>query len=171
MAVILPNNGRPRSVMNITSDSANITTSIVVVEDDAMSLTLYIDDIQTGTRLDIIVEEIGDSPDNVITVYSFPQITKPKETPICVILPVGGNIRITATYTGSIEFELNAKAVSAAAVVDFNIQTVSLELTPEDISYRNNHLEELGRISKLLYVILNHQRVITGIESDNEGDF
>jgi len=40
-----------------------------------------------------------------------------------------------------------------------------------DILFKSTNLDTLNRIAKLLYVILNHQRQITGIESDDEGDF
>lgn len=41
----------------------------------------------------------------------------------------------------------------------------------EEKAYRQAVLMELGRISTILQVILNHQRLITGVESENEGDF
>ena len=40
-----------------------------------------------------------------------------------------------------------------------------------DAVFRQELMSNLHHITTLLQVMLNHQRVITGIESDNEGDF
>ena len=41
----------------------------------------------------------------------------------------------------------------------------------ETQAYRSEVTSSLAKIATLLQAILNHQRVITGIESSNEGDF
>ena len=58
-------------------------------------------------------------------------------------------------------------------ITDRNIEGIALSSSEklEEKAHRQAVLMELGRISALLQVILNHQRVITGIESENEGDF
>lgn len=58
-------------------------------------------------------------------------------------------------------------------ITDRNIEGIAPSATEklEEKAHRQAVLMELGRINTLLQVILNHQRVITGIESENEGDF
>jgi hypothetical protein len=83
-------------------------------------------------------------------------------------LLAAGKLRLAVYYTGSAEFEFTAKGIESASVVD-NIQPVIIELTNEDKKYRTEHIDLLCSIDNKLKAILNHQRLLTGMEKD-EGD-
>ena len=168
-AVILPSNGRPRNIMNVVASDRGETSLTVVPEHDAMSLTCYVDSVSTGSTLDVNIYILGDIDGNSKLIGSFPQVVQARAEPLTVILPANGNIKIIASYTGAATFEINGKAVSSASLVEQNTQNVNVIASQDDKMYRDGITNSLNNINKVLNLILNHQRFITGVEHE-QGD-
>lgn len=123
--------------------AAGTTEVEVVPEDDALSLTLYIDQFTSGT-LDIVVYEIGNSPNNYRTLYTFEQKIAPSTESETVIITTGGRVKVVATYTGSMEFEIHGKATSTTSLkvigaenadtFQYDVDTTAVELITTGIS-------------------------------------
>ncbi len=166
MTVTLPSTGKPRSILNVTDTVRNSKSVDVVVEGDAASLTLYVGSLGQGVYLDVKVEQLGDASNNNTIIYRFPQVSSTGIEPISTSLLSKGRWRITAEYTGSIDFEIYGKTLSASALLESNLFSVEVSTTAEDRSYRENHLQLLSNIVEHLERILNHQRYITSLEID-----
>lgn len=165
-AVILPSNGRSRQIFDINASASGKSIQDIVVENDSITLTCYADSLANNASLNITIEEIGNNAGNVRLLKRTTTIIKASEVPSTETLPVSGIVRITAEYSGAVVFEIHARAVSAAASNAITTQPVELQLTSDDILYRNRQISLLCQIHDKLETILNHQRQITGLEDD-----
>ena len=169
MSVILPSNSRTKSVMDITATARGTSITEVVVENDAASLTLYVDSLGPGQCIDVVVKEVGNNSKNRKTVAEFSRVTNLIQVPETIIVPANAKLEVIASHTGAAVFEIHGRSVSGARLTD--TKSVSVVIDDPEKAFRKEVLSSLGHIATLLQLILNHQRIITGVESENEGDF
>lgn len=169
MSVTLPSTGKTKEIFNITATAAGSSICPVVVENDAISLTCFVVSMGSGDTLDIIVEETGNSGLNNKIIHRFPQADRALANPQSIVLAVGGVLKFTAEYTGEVTFELRGRAVSGASVSA--TQPVEIVTTQKDDKFRAAMLCELNKINNSLEVLINHHRVITGIETERGDTF
>ena len=166
MAVILPNNGRPRAILNKTEAATTTSIEEVVVENDAISLTYYIDSLSTDTYLTILIEEIGDTSTNTRVLFESPRIAAVTKEPTNLIFIVPGRIRITVFHTGAADFEITGKSMNASAVPDVVQVVTDRQLQDEAESHRSYDM-----IIQLLTKINNHLRIASGIDDSDTDTF
>jgi len=153
--------------MNIVSTGIGKSTMAVVVENDSLSLTVYVSSIGQSV-LDIVVYEVGLHDDNKRVLRRLPQYDRAQGDPKNFIIPTGGRIEIEATYNGSVSFEIHGKAVSAYAHSE---REVPLPAEGELEHWASNK-QLLIDINDNLRKMNNHLRVITGLEAEaTDGDF
>lgn len=166
--ITIPTN-RVKNVLDVSAPSAGSDSVIVNVEDDGVILTAYASSLQAGAQVYINVESIGDGISNLEQLGEFPLILN-SGIPYMLKINVAGNIQITATYTGQASFEIRGKAVSGSAI-DSEAMPVKLELTDEDRQQQRDMVILLSKNNDLLTKILNHHRLITGIEGEIGEEF
>lgn len=167
MSVTLPSTGKTRSIFDLVATSAGSKVCEVVVENDAVAVTCFVVSLGSGDVLDITIEETGNSPLNSKLVHRFPQASRALSNPQSMVIPVGGALKFTATYTGAVTFEMRGRAVSGASITA--VQEVELVTTEADKLYRESVLCALDNMNNSLEKIVNHSRVITNIE-EGKGD-
>jgi len=171
MAVTLPDVGKTKSVFSVVDTVAGKASTTVTVENDAVIFTCYVTSLEADATLNILVEEIGDAPNNTIVLARLPQVSRALANPQSISLPVGGVLRLTAEYTGSVNFEMRGRAISGAALGNTSTQSVQVVTSEADNLYRESVLCSLDNIYNTLQRILNHQRMITNIEEDKGNEF
>ena len=163
-AVILPENGRSRQILDINESIAGKIIRDVVIEKDAVSLTCYTASLQPGASIELTIEYIGNHPDNRRVLQRIGPISQAGGLPITERFNVPGTLRITAEFTGAVIFDLQGRAITGSAAIIDTVQNVSIVTTDEDRIYRQQHISELHSIHETLEAILNHQRLITRAE-------
>lgn len=166
--VTIPTN-RVKNVLDVVATSAGSDSVVVNVEDDGVILTAYASSLDEEAQIYIIVENIGDGTDNVELIEEFPLIVQ-SGVPHQLSIPVSGNIRITANYNGAASYEIRGKAVSGSAL-NSKATPVKVELTETDIQNQRDIVLQLRKIDATLNRILNHQRLITGVEAETGEEF
>jgi hypothetical protein len=169
MSVILSNNGRSRELFNLQETSRGKLVKDVIVENDALQITCFVAAIEANENLSIIIEQVGNNSENIKLINRLPIINKPSEEPYTDTFNIGGPVRITVEFTGSVTFDMTARAVSGSVAAIDRVQNVALSLTQDDKIYRQEHINSLCKIVELLETILNHQRYITNLNKD-KGD-
>jgi len=169
MAIILSDNSRSRELFNLQSTARGKIIKEVIVENDALQLTCFVASLAKGANLSIVIEQVGNNAENVKLLHRFQIIDKVSDVPSTDIYDIGGVVRITVEYTGAITFDMTGRAVSGAVATLSSTQDVSISLTDEDKTYREEHLQLLCKILDIQETILNHQRAITNLEKD-KGD-
>lgn len=169
MSVILSNNSRSRELFNLQETSRGKLVKDIIVENDALQITCFVAAIEAGSNLSIVIEQVGNNSENIKLISRLPVIDKPSDEPYTDTFSVGGPIRITVEFTGSVTFDMTARAVSGSVAAIDRVQNVALSLTNDDKIYREGHTTLLCRVVELLETILNHQRYITNLNKD-KGD-
>ena len=166
MSVTLPNSGKTRAIFDLSEATKGKTVCDVVVENDSIAITCYVTSLGSDQTLDVLIEEIGNDPRNVKLIHRFPQVARSRGNPQSVSLPVGGVLRFTAEYSGAVDFEMRARAISGGALVQGSTQLISSVESDDDKVYREQIICLLTENNVLLGTILNHQRLITNINQD-----
>lgn len=169
-AIVLPSNGRPKQIIDIENCTSGRKIQDIVVENDAISLTYYVAELSNNGSVSIKIDEIGHNGENIRTISEDPALTRITDVPINKILLVGNKLRLTVAYSGSTTVDISARAVSAsAALLDGRKQTVIIEPTDYQREIDGNTVDLLCKLNDTLEKVLNHNRLITGMERD-EGD-
>lgn len=153
-------------VFNVSSTSGIHTDSeLITAEKDGVTFSLYVSSLVSGSSLEVAIYEIGDSDGNETKIAEFPRIIS-KQAPLNIAVPAGGTLRVDATYSGNLSFEMRAKAINDFTL--FNAAPTEKEVA-DDLAlqtFRDAHLTNQECIIDLLETILNHQRFITAVNTD-----
>jgi hypothetical protein len=135
----------------------------VVGESDYLQLTCFPGLVAAGVSMDITVELVGDPTEPILTLARFPQLRGSAVNVTTLAVPTPGRVRVRIEYTGTAALQLRGRAMQRPGL---DTTAPAPTANPAAAQHRQELICLLHDIRQLLTQSLNHQRAITGIESD-----
>lgn len=154
---------KQKTVSSATTTGAGNTSVTINTELSVVLFTLDVSATQPDTKLNIDV--YSQSGVDRKLLYRTNSITSVTDEPIYFSVQAGTDLTVDISYTGVCTYELLAKNVEALPMPSSIITIDSVETN----TWREQVLYKLDTQNELLTKLLNHARLITGIDTD-EGD-
>lgn len=157
-------------LMDTTVTAVGKETLRVSLEQESAILTVHVSSMAVGTAILVDVYEVSQDSGDEFRIYTQSPIRAAGD-PIQFPVTPGGSFRVQVEHTGAATYTVRGKSVSsipASLVPETEADRVAKK--SEEV-FRQELLSCLDNINDVMKRILNHQRVITGIESDEGEEF
>ena len=163
--VLLPKD-KTKQLFSASPTRSGADEIFLALEDNGVILTLFVSTLSENNSISIEVQDIGDADTDITSIESSPTLTKISQTPYRMTVFPSGSIKIRVSYSGPVTYYIRAKSISNT--VDEQ-QAVVVELLQEANRHNKEVNDTLIEINANLTLLVNHVRLITGV-NDDEGD-
>ena len=154
-----------KNAMSTTTTGAATETVTINPEQSCMLVTVFVSSMNAGVSFIVDVYGTDNTGSEQQLLYSFPQVTGLDDTPLTYAVQYSGNIKIVASTNGIMSYVVRVKGIDSLPTG--NAMVVSMDKTTA--VWQRQVINQLVLTNELLQCILNHNRIITGLEED-EGD-
>jgi hypothetical protein len=154
-----------KTLISETTTSSSRTSVDVVQEYSTIWLTISVTAITDDTTLEVEVFAIGDGFEKSLYRIFLNEATD--DEPIEVSLQTGVDIRVRTIYEAGTTYEILAKSIPAPPPATI----IKVEQDFEEHQWRRDVLDILQENNKQLQLLVNHARLITGLNKDEGEDF
>jgi hypothetical protein len=161
---LLPAN-KTKQILSKVVTGDGVDSVRVALEDNGAIITLFISEMNSGETCHVDIYDVGDDEDDKKLIFNSPIFKSIDETPYQMLVMPSGNIIIDVSHSDGISYVLRAKSISYPAPVDNSASMEALQ------NIHQQQLDLLSSINDSLEMLINHARIITGVNKDKGEDF
>lgn len=164
--IIIPTD-KVKQIDSRTVSTSKTITIPVTVEQPACTFTFFLSTLGSNGHALVEIYSVGDHDDDRLLLYTTPVFQTLGATPFQFDVHCPGLLEIDIIVGGSATYTLRGKAIVNADDSPEERQAV-VDRQAAVIKWEHDILCALERQSYLLERILNHQRYITGLDTDDD---